>query len=100
MLCGYFNGKVVSFCLVENMGTHTINEKTIKVGGPGCVGTLPEYRDKGIGLMMVKKATQLLRDEGYDYSYIHFTCVAQWYAKLGYKDSYENGKEELGKILE
>ena len=85
VLCGYFNGKVVSLCLVENMGTHTINGKTIKVGGPGCVGTLPEYRDKGIGLMMVKKATQLLRDEEYDYSHIHFTGVANWYAKLGYE---------------
>ncbi len=85
VLCGYFNGKVVSFCLVENMGTYTINGETMKVGGPGCVGTLPEYRDKGIGLMMVKKATQLLRDEGYDYSYIHFTGVANWYAKLGYE---------------
>ncbi len=85
VFCGYLGGRVVSFCLVENMGVHEINGQILKIGGPGCVGTLPEYRDKGIGLMMVKKATQILKDEGYDYSYIHYTYVAQWYAKLGYE---------------
>ncbi len=85
VFCGYYEGKVVSFCLVENMGTHKGNGRMWKIGGPGCVGTLPEYRDKGIGLMMVKKATQILKAEGYDYSYIHYTAVAKWYAKLGYE---------------
>ena len=83
--CAYLDGKVVSFCHIQNMGTYSINGQTLKIGGPGCVGTLPKYRDKGIGLMMVKKATQILKEEGYDYSYIHFTYVAQWYAKLGYE---------------
>lgn len=85
VFCGYLDGKVVSFCIVENMGTYKINGQMLKIGGPGCVGTLPEHRDKGIGLMMVKKATQILKEEGYDYSYIHYTYVAQWYAKLGYE---------------
>ncbi len=85
VLCAYLDGKVVSFCHVRDMGTYNINGQTLKIGGPGCVGTLPEYRDKGIGLMMVKKATQILKEEGYDYSYIHYTYVAQWYAKLGYE---------------
>lgn len=85
--CGYVDGKVASFCLVEDMGIHNINGCEMKVGGPGCVGTLPEYRHKGIGLTMVKHVTQILKEEGYDYSYIHFTGVASWYEKLGYKTS-------------
>lgn len=85
VFCGYLDGKVVSFCHVGNMGAYEINGQILKIGGPGCVGTLPEHRDKGIGLTMVKKATQILKDEGYDYSYIHYTYVAQWYAKLGYE---------------
>jgi len=85
VLCAFLDGKVVSFCHVENMGTYSVNGQALKIGGPGCVGTLPEYRDKGIGLMMVKKATQILKEEGYDYSYIHYTYVPQWYAKLGYE---------------
>ncbi len=59
----------------------------MKVGGPGCVGTIPEYRDKGIGLTMVKHVTRILKEEGYDYSYIHYTSEASWYEKLGYKTS-------------
>lgn len=85
VFCGYLDGKVVSFCILENMGTYKVNGQMLKIGGPGCVGTLPEYRDRGIGLMMVKKATQILKEEGYDYSYIHYTYVSQWYAKLGYE---------------
>lgn len=83
--CGYLDGKVVSFCLVENKGTYNIGGHEFKIGGPGCVGTLPKYRNKGIGLTMVKYVTQILKDEGYDFSYIHFTGVARWYEKLGYK---------------
>ncbi len=85
--CGYVDGKVASFCLVENKGIHNISDHNFKIGGPGCVGTLPEYRHKGIGLTMVKNVTQILKEEGYDYSYIHFTGVAPWYEKLGYKTS-------------
>lgn len=85
--CGYVDGKVASFCLVENKGIHNMSGHNLKIGGPGCVGTLPEFRDKGIGLTMVKNVTQILKEEGYDYSYIHFTGVAPWYEKLGYKTS-------------
>ena len=84
---GYIDGKIASFCLIEDMGVHNLNGRKVKVGGPGCVGTLPEYRNKGIGLMMVKHVTQILKEEGYDYSYIHYTGVAPWYAKLGYQTS-------------
>ncbi|MGN1118932.1 MAG: GNAT family N-acetyltransferase [Oscillospiraceae bacterium] len=85
ILCGFVEGKVACFCLVEDNGTHVINGRKLRIGGPGCVGTLPEYRNKGLGLTMVKLATQLLKDEGFDYSQIHYTGVAAWYAKLGYK---------------
>ena len=57
----------------------------LKIGGPGCVGTVPEYRRQGIGLRLVQLATGILKDQGYDLSYIHYTAVAPWYAKLGYQ---------------
>ena len=28
---------------------------------------------------------QILKEEGYDYSYIHYTYLAPWYERLGYK---------------
>lgn len=93
--CGYIDGKVASFCLIEDMGSHSIDGCIIKIGGPGCVGTLPEYRDRGIGLTMVKHVTQILKEEGYDYSYIHYTGVASWYEKLGYKTSIKWNKNGI-----
>lgn len=41
----------------------------------------------GIGLTMVKNVPRILKDEGYDYSYIHYTGAALWYEKLGYQTS-------------
>ena len=83
--CVFAEGKIASFCLLTDMGTFDSDGKKLKIAGPGCVGTVPEFRDRGLGLTMVKNATQILKEEGFDYSYIHYTAVAKWYAKLGYK---------------
>lgn len=79
--CAFDGGKVVSFCLLDEFGVH----EGIRVSGPGCVGTVPAYRGKGIGLKLVQNATAILKERGYDLSYIHYTHVGPWYAKLGYE---------------
>ncbi len=83
--CALVDGEIASFCIIEDMGQHEFEGKKVHVGGPGCVGTVPEYRNRGIGLTMVKYATQILKDEGFDISYIHYTGVGPWYEKLGYE---------------
>ncbi|MCR5466696.1 MAG: GNAT family N-acetyltransferase [Lachnospiraceae bacterium] len=83
--CGFVDGKIASFCMIENFGEHVVDGMTWKIGGPGCVGTVPAYRDRGIGLSMVRNVTQILREELYDYSYIHYTYETKWYGKLGYR---------------
>ena len=83
--CGFVDGKIASFCMIENMGEHRLDGQIFWLGGPGCVGTVPEYRNRGVGLMMVRDVTRILKDEGYDLSYIHYTGVAPWYHKLGYR---------------
>ena len=83
--CGFVDGKIASFCMIEDMGKHMLDGRLMKIGGPGCVGTVPEFRNKGVGLVMVRDATQILKEEGYDISYIHYTGVAPWYRKLGYR---------------
>ena len=83
--CAFDGDRVVSFCDVDEMGTVPFLGKTAKVGGPGCVGTIPAYRRRGIGLRMVQLATGILKDRGFDYGFIHYTGVAHWYAKLGYE---------------
>ncbi len=81
VFCALAGEEPVSFCLVEGMGEYG----GLRVGGPGCVGTVPEYRRRGIGLSMVNRATGLLKAQGFDVSWIHYTGVAPWYAKLGYR---------------
>ena len=79
--CAFAGRKVVSFCILDDMGRHS----GLRIGGPGCVGTVPEYRRRGIGLETVRLATALLRREGFDRSWIHYTQVDRWYEKLGYE---------------
>ncbi len=81
VLCGMQDDRILSFCILENMKSY----KGLRIGGPGCVGTVPEARRLGVGLRMVQLATEHFQREGYDISYIHYTGVAPWYAKLGYQ---------------
>lgn len=73
--------RVVSFCLLDDFGEY----QGLKIGAPGCVGTIPAYRRQGIGLRMIQLATQQLKEDGYDLSWIHYTAVGHWYARLGYR---------------
>ena len=79
------NGEIASFCAVEEWENCLLSNGKNRVGAPGCVGTVPEFRRRGIGLKMVADVTAILKREGYDVSYIHYTGVARWYAKLGYR---------------
>jgi len=78
--CAFDGEKVVSFCIADSFGEY----QGLKVGGPGCVGTIPSYRRQGIGLKMVQNATLILKKEGYDISHIHYTGVGPWYMHMGY----------------
>lgn len=79
--CAFDGEKIVAFCSLADMG----RIQGLHIGGPGCVGTLPEYRGQGIGLEMVRLATEVLRQDGFDLSWIHYTHLAHWYMKLGYQ---------------
>ena len=79
--CAFDGDKVVSFCLFDDFGTYN----GLRIAGPGCVGTIPEYRRQGIGLKMVQNVTAILKDRGHDIGYIHYTGVGRWYEHLGYR---------------
>lgn len=79
--CAFDGARIVAFCCLSDMGQF----QGLRVGGPGCVGTIPEYRRRGIGLEMVRLATEVFWQEGFDLSWIHYTHLAPWYEKLGYQ---------------
>lgn len=87
--CGFDGGRVVSFCLLDDFGEY----QGLRIGAPGCVGTIPSHRGQGIGLKLVQGATAALQADGYDLSYIHYTHLAHWYGRLGYQTVLKwNGK--------
>lgn len=79
--CAFDGEKIVDFCNLADMG----QVNGLHIGGPGCVGMVPEYRERGIGLEMVRRATETFRRDGFDLSWIHYTHLAHWYTKLGYQ---------------
>lgn len=79
--CAFDGESIVAFCNLADMGRF----QGVHIGGPGCVGTIPEYRGQGIGLEMVRLATEALRQDGFDLAWIHYTHLAHWYMKLGYR---------------
>ena len=80
VFCAFDGNTIAAFCILSDWGTFD----GLKIGGPGCVGTVPEFRRQGIGLEMVRQATAILRDEGFDLSWIHYTYLEKWYSKIGY----------------
>lgn len=85
VFCAFLNGEVASFCLVEYETDCLLSAEHNRVGAVGCVGTVPAYRNKGIGLKMVALATEELKRHQCDVCLIHYTGVSAWYEKLGYK---------------
>lgn len=83
--CGYLGGELASFCIIGTDELCLLSDETARVGSVGCVGTLPRFRKKGIGLAMVSSATEYLRDNGSTTCFIHYTHLEGWYARLGYK---------------
>lgn len=83
--CAYIDGKIIAFCILGFDDDCVLADGSNKVGSVGCVGTLPQYREKGIGLNMVARATQILKEAGCDRSFIHYTALDKWYGRLGYK---------------
>lgn len=79
------NGEIASFCLVDTNCQNYLTDKYCKVGMPGCVGTVPKFRNKGIGLEMVARVTEYLKTQGMKVSFIYYTTVAEWYEKIGYR---------------
>lgn len=85
IFCGYVEERPISFCIVDVDVDCPISAPGIKVGGIGCVGTIPQCRRMGAGLRMVDLATLYLKSAGCDRAYVHYTHIEKWYGKLGYQ---------------
>jgi len=55
------------------------------LGGFGCLGVAPPYREQGIGLGLAATATRILRDRGVVTSFVGWTWLIDWYRRIGYR---------------
>lgn len=85
VFCATLNGEIASFCAVDEWENCLLSNGHNRVGAPGCVGTVPAFRRQGIGLKMVALACEELKKQGCDTVFIHYTGVAHWYARLGFR---------------
>ena len=84
IFCGTVREEIASFCIIED-DVDCIFSDSSRFGSIGCVGTVPEYRRRGIGLKMVELAARELYSRGCEKIFIHYTGVYDWYAKLGFR---------------
>lgn len=85
VFCGWCDNEISSFCLINYGVDCILSNGNNQIGTIGCVGTVHKHRRKGIGLKMVALASEELKKKKCDLCFIHYTGVADWYAKLGYK---------------
>lgn len=95
--CGFVDGKPVSFCIFEDDVNCLASKGSERCGSVGCVGTVPEYRKRGIGLKMVSLALAELKKRGCGRCFIHMTHLWNWYGKLGAEVilKYREGEKRL-----
>lgn len=79
------DGKIVGFCIPESDTETIISTGKNNVGMVGCVGVVPEFREKGIGLAMTANAVHDLQQKGSDEIFIHYTYLDWWYGRLGFR---------------
>ncbi len=85
VFCGTVNGELAAFCIIGDDEVCLLSDGNSRVGSIGCVGTVPKFRRNGIGLRMVELATEYLKNNGCNKSFIHYTHLEKWYGRLGYK---------------
>lgn len=81
--CGFHGEDTAAFCILGEDECCALSDGKSKIGSIGCVGTLPQFRRKGLGLQMTALVADYLKSRGCDSVFIHYTHLEHWYAKLG-----------------
>ena len=81
VLLAKVNGKTAGFCIPSGWSRFGGRD----TGSVSCVGVLPEFRNRGIELAMVKEALRCLADDGCTDAELLYTAIPRWYGKLGFQ---------------
>lgn len=79
------DGKIVSHVWVAERPVFYRGQTVIPMGGIGGVGTLPEYRGRGLATLLLEDAIAYMERKGQPISML-FTGINPFYARLGWAD--------------
>ncbi len=83
ILIALCDGEIAAFELINEYGG-IFTKGNIKHGCIGCVGTVPQFRNRGIGLYMTAVGADLLKTEGCDSIQLLYVERVKWYGKIGF----------------
>lgn len=84
ILLAELDGKIAGFEILCTTGGY-FTRPAERVGSVGCVGVVPDMRQRGIGMDMVAKGVQWLGAQGCTQIELRYTWLESWYGKLGFK---------------
>ena len=84
VLLAVCEGEIAAFEMLDGKGGF-FSASAKKHGSIGCVGTVPKFRRRGIGLDMTAQSVEILKNRGCDRVQLLYLVFDKWYGKLGFK---------------
>lgn len=84
VLLAELGGEVAGFEILSADGGYFVSPGE-RVGSIGCVGVVPDMRQRGIGLAMVAEGALWLKNQRCDKVELRYTWLEEWYGKLGFR---------------
>ncbi|GBF61178.1 beta-hexosaminidase [Trichophyton mentagrophytes] len=84
-------GEQIGWTLMQELGIGMTRELAmqplvgIKSGQIGCVGVVPEARNKGVGLALITHAALDLKRRGMEHVFVDWSNHVNWYERAGFK---------------
>lgn len=78
------DGKIAGFEVLASDGGRFLRPGQ-RVGCVGCVGVVPEQRERGIGMDMVAQGIQWLKEQGSTMIELRYVELESWYRKLNFQ---------------
>ena len=90
------DGKIAGFEVLAPNGGRFLRPGE-QVGCVGCVGVVPNMRERGIGMDMVANGIQWLKEQGCTLIELRYVWLDKWYSKLGLETKYRQwmGEKKL-----
>lgn len=84
VLLAELNREIVGFVILAPQGGY-FTRFGQRPGSAGCVGVVPDHREKGVGMAMTAQGVQWLKEQGCALVELRYTWLEEWYGKLGFR---------------